>query len=271
MVEENRAVAAISMAALLASASPEGTGFSVEVPASWTQGRTAYGGLSSALALEAARRIASDLPPLRSAQIAFIGPLGGRVRVTASLLRRGRSSAYVQADVTGENGLGLRAIFLFMANQASSVEITRHPMPDVPPPGTKPLDFPPELRPAFTENFDYRPAIFWQDKDGAPQSDFAFWVRLRDRQGIDPHVGLLALADALPPAAMPLARRPGPTSSANWTINFMQQPPVTTDGWWLLRSTLQNAVDGNSSQQMGIWNRDGLPVAAGMQHVALFF
>jgi acyl-CoA thioesterase len=271
MAEKNREGAAMSLAALLASKAPEGTGFSVEVPASWTQGRTAYGGLSSALALEAARRIASDLPPLRSAQIAFIGPLGGRIQVTASLLRRGRSSAYIQADVTGENGLGLRAIFLFMAGQSSSVDITRYPVPDVPPPGSKPLDFPAELRPAFTENFDYRPAIFWQARDGTPQSDFAFWVRLRDGQGIDPHVGLLALADALPPAAMPLASRPGPTSSANWTINFMQQPPVTTDGWWLLRSTLQNAVDGNSSQQMGIWNRDGLPVAAGMQHVALFF
>ncbi|MDG5493736.1 thioesterase family protein [Niveispirillum sp. BGYR6] len=271
MVEENGEGAAMSLAALLNAAAWEGTGFSVTVPASWAQGRTAYGGLSAALALEAARRFAPDLPPLRSAQIAFIGPLGGRVQVTASLLRRGRSSAYIQADVMGENGLGLRAIFLFMAAQSSSVDVTRHPMPDVPPPGAKPLEFPVEQRPAFTENFDYRPAIFWQAKDGTPRSDFAFWVRLRDGRDIDPSVGLLALADALPPAAMPLARRPGPTSSANWTINFMQHPPVTTDGWWLLRSTLQNAVDGNSSQQMGIWNRDGLPVAAGMQHVALFF
>lgn len=271
MVEENREGVAVSLAALLASTSPEEGGFSLEIPASWTQGRTAYGGLSSALALEAARRVLPDLPPLRSAQIAFIGPLGGRVQVSASLLRRGRSSAYVQADVTGENGLGLRAIFLFMASQSSSVDFTHHPMPDVPPPGSKPLDFPAELRPAFTENFDYRPAIFWQAADGAPRSDFAFWVRLRDGRDVNAHVGLLALADALPPAAMPLARRPGPTSSANWTINFMHHPPMTTDGWWLLRSTAQNAVDGNSSQQMGIWNRDGLPVATGMQHVALFF
>lgn len=271
MVEKNGEGAAISLAALLASATPDGTGFSVEVPASWAQGRTAYGGLSSALALEAARQISTDLPPLRSAQIAFIGPLGGRVQVTASLLRRGRSSAYIQADVTGENGLGLRAIFLFMASQSSSVDVTCHPMPDVPPPGTRTLDFPVELRPAFTDNFDYRPAIFWQANDGTARGDFAFWVRLRDGRGVDPYVGLLALADALPPAAMPLASRPGPTSSANWTINFMQHPPQTIDGWWLLRSTLQNAVDGNGSQQMGIWNRDGLPVAAGMQHVALFF
>ncbi|MQP66515.1 thioesterase family protein [Niveispirillum sp. SYP-B3756] len=271
MVDKNGEVAALSLAALLESAVWEGASFSVAIPSSWSQGRTAYGGLSAALALEAARRITADLPPLRSAQIAFIGPLGGKVQVSATLLRRGRSSAYIQADVMGENGLGLRAIFLFMAAQSSSVDVTRHPIPDVPPPGAKPLEFPVEQRPAFTENFDYQPAIFWQASDGTPRSDFAFWVRLRDGRDIDPSVGLLALADALPPAAMPLARRPGPTSSANWTINFMQHPPVTTDGWWLLRSTLQNAVDGNSSQQMGIWNRDGLPVAAGMQHVALFF
>jgi hypothetical protein len=54
------------------------------------QGRTTYGGCSAALCLEAAKRLlrdqrhssgAAELPPLRSAQVAFVGPAGGDVQV----------------------------------------------------------------------------------------------------------------------------------------------------------------------------------------------
>ena len=61
----------------------------VQIPPSWHQGRTAYGGLSAALAYQAAKLAEADLPPLQSAQIAFAGPLAGEVTITASTLRRG--------------------------------------------------------------------------------------------------------------------------------------------------------------------------------------
>jgi hypothetical protein len=45
-----------------------------DTPANWLQGRTIYGGLSVALALQAALRDGpTGLPPLKSAQIAFVG------------------------------------------------------------------------------------------------------------------------------------------------------------------------------------------------------
>ena len=59
----------------------------------WLQGRTAYGGLSAAIALASAKAGYADLPPLRSAQIAFVGPLSGDVTATPALLRRGKNSA----------------------------------------------------------------------------------------------------------------------------------------------------------------------------------
>jgi acyl-CoA thioesterase len=45
----------------------------VTVPEDWMQGRTTYGGLTAALCLKAALPLAGDRP-LRSAQIAFVGP-----------------------------------------------------------------------------------------------------------------------------------------------------------------------------------------------------
>ena len=67
-------------------------GFATAIPEDWMQGRTSYGGFSAALALEAARGLAPDLPPLRSAQVSFVGPLSGEVEVRARMLRRGKNA-----------------------------------------------------------------------------------------------------------------------------------------------------------------------------------
>ncbi|MEK7264701.1 MAG: acyl-CoA thioesterase domain-containing protein, partial [Pseudomonadota bacterium] len=51
------------------------------VAENWLQGRTIYGGMTAALCLEGALRTFPDLPPLRSAQISFVGPAEGEVAV----------------------------------------------------------------------------------------------------------------------------------------------------------------------------------------------
>lgn len=45
------------------------------VPDQWRQGRTAYGGLTAGLAYAAVQVEFPDAPPLRSANINFIGPV----------------------------------------------------------------------------------------------------------------------------------------------------------------------------------------------------
>ena len=85
----------MSFVELLASIVPTDAGFAVDAPPSWSQGRTLYGGISSALCLEAVHRAFPDLPPLRSAQIAFVGPASGNVSMHPTILRRGKSTAFV--------------------------------------------------------------------------------------------------------------------------------------------------------------------------------
>ena len=123
-----------SLPDLLASVEPIDGGFRTRVPDNWLQGRTAYGGLSSALAVHAAMLIEPDLPPLRTAQIAFIGPLSGEITVTAQRLRRGRNAAFLQADIVSEAGLGYRAMFVFMAGHTSRLNLDETPRSTVAPP-----------------------------------------------------------------------------------------------------------------------------------------
>jgi len=94
---------------------------------------------------------------------------------------------------------------------------------------------------------------------------------LRAFDGLDPMVHVLAVADALPPAAFKLLeQRQAPISSLTWIVNLLTPTPITTDGWWLLSATSDYAKNGCSSQSMMIWNADGQPIAQGMQSVAIF-
>ncbi|CAN5668112.1 thioesterase family protein [soil metagenome] len=251
---------------ILAAATPIDGGFRTDIPADWLQGRTAYGGLSSALALHAAQAIEPDLPPLRSAQISFIGPLAGAVSVTATKLRRGRNAAFIQADIVSQAGLGFRATFVFMADQRSRVDFIggqpntlRPPAPD-----TKVYTGTDEF---FTGNFNFLDL----KAEAKGEAEWLRWARLRDRVGLDPMVELLAVGDALPPAAFKLfGKAPVPISSLTWIVNLLTPTPTTRDGWWLLSAVTDRAQHGCSSQVMTMWNADGEPVAQGMQSVALF-
>jgi acyl-CoA thioesterase len=95
-------------------------------------------------------------------------------------------------------------------------------------------------------------------------------VRLTERDGLDPMIELVAIADCLPPAALKLVGGPAPVSSMTWQLNLLGPTPRTRDGWWLLRAAADYAKDGSSSQSMGIWNTDGTPVAEQVQSVAIF-
>lgn len=252
---------------ILAAAQTGDNTFTAPIPDTWMQGRTAYGGLSAALALEAALRSQPDLPPLRSAQIAFVGPLAGEARVETRLLRRGRTAAYVEANVFSGDRLGLRALFVFMMALESAIDFASDVRPDAP----DPVDAAPAMANPdptfFTNNLEYRHALPIEAR-GTP--DLMRWVRLKAREGLHPMVELMAIGDALPPAAMALFERPGPVSSMTWMVNILAAEPATRDGWWLSRSSADIARHGSSSQAMQLWNADRQPVVSGMQSVAIF-
>ncbi len=236
--------------------------FCATIGDSWLQGRTAYGGASAAIALAATKAAFTGLPPLRCVQVAFVGPLAGHVRIMPTLLRRGKNSAFIACDVTGSDGVGLRAMFLFMASRDSTINYANlgappHDLPEIDAgnPATSPQ--------GFLSNFDFA-------RGAKRDAGYLRWARLRDRTAVDVETELLAIADALPPAAMIFARDWGPISTATWQINLVSDAPATGDGWWLLGADTLQAGHGSSSQTMTIWNRDGAAVATATQSVALF-
>lgn len=258
----------LAFSEILARAGGEPGARSFTVPKEWHQGRTAYGGFSTALSLVAAMEAGGELPPLRSAQVSMIAPLFGKVEVRARVLRRGRNATWVAAEIKREGEVGFTASFVFMGPVESVLHIDDRPVPAGLIPVQEAQSFANDRAPAFLgHNFDVRFAL---QRGEGKRPELCWWVRLRERAGLDPMVELILCADALPPGVMSLLTPKTPVSTMQWQVNLLTPAPVTQDGWWLLRSVGDYAEAGCSSQSMAIWNAAGAPMLAGMQSVALF-
>lgn len=258
----------MSFPEVLAAAEPIEGGFRAAVPPDWHQGRTAYGGFSSALALTAAMRLGGELPPLRSTQVSMIAPLVGKIEVRAREVRRGRNVVWMKAEIAGEKGVGLTASFAFMRPVESVLKIDAQSLPDglIAPEDGAPLS---SSRGAtfLRHNFDVRFAL---PKSTAKRAEMCWWARARDRTNLAPIIELLLCADVLPPGVMPLLDPTVPVSTMHWQANILTAVPQTDRGWWLLRSTGDHARSGFSSQRMSMWNTNGQPIMAGLQSIAIF-
>ena len=241
------------------------------IPESWMQGRTTYGGLTAALSFQAAMGLEDDIP-IRSAQVAFVGPVGGDVTIKPTLLRRGKNTAYVSVDVIADGNVTAQSIFAFGKAKESAVHFDDMPMPAA----RAPEDIPPFFeegrpRPGFTQNFDMLLALGGRPISGSDDRSIGLWMRHLDPDAPRDATAILAIGDAPPPAVMSVFKEPIRISSMTWMAEFMTDT-ITTDpaGWFFAQHTAQLAKDGYSSQSMRLWNRQGKPILVGRQTIAVF-
>ena len=241
------------------------------VPESWMQGRTTYGGLTAALSLQAAMRLVDDIP-IRSAQVSFVGPVGGDVTIKPTLLRRGKNTAFVSVDISAESGVTAQSIFAFGKAKESAVHFDDMPMPPAPAPEDIESFFDKDRpRPGFTQNFDMLLAMGGRPISGSKDRSIGLWMRHLDPATPQDATALLAIGDAPPPAAMSMLKAPSRSSSMTWMAEFMTDNIQTDpDGWYFAQHTAQLAKSGYSSQSMRLWNRHGEPILVGRQTIAVF-
>src|SRR3546814_1044053 len=91
---------------LLSAVRIDGDTAKAHIDEGWMQGRTAYGGISSAVALAGTMALHPTETPLRYAQISFVGPVGGDCTVETRVLRQSKSSLFLDAGVSSDQGFG---------------------------------------------------------------------------------------------------------------------------------------------------------------------
>ncbi|WP_171121337.1 MULTISPECIES: thioesterase family protein [unclassified Ruegeria] len=261
-----------TLAEVLESRMPEGDDLRYPVPSEWMQGRTTFGGFSSALMLDAVRTKHQDLPSLRSALVNFTAPIGTSPTIGTEVLRQGRNVTIINARAEIDGKVAAMATFSFGYPQDSHVAF-ECPANSAEEPENTGYYFPPDLpKPPipFLQNFDVRLIDGALPFSGAEKGYMRLWARHKDPCMWDRMEGLISVADLPPPAIYPALKKPGPNSSMNWIFNVLAEEIRTREGWWLLEHQLTAGRNGYSSQVMRVWNTDGDLVVDGMQSVIIF-
>ena len=235
----------------------------------WRQGRTVFGGLSASLAVTAAQQAFSALPPLRSAQFAFIGPVTGPLEMAPRLLRAGKSASFVEVIGTSESEDVFRATLLFGAPRDSAYNYRSLPMPAAPDPDGLPDFFDAPFAPRCTGQFEGRIAGGATPISGANKPELLLWMRHRDSSAPDNVGSILALGDVPPPAAIAMFTSSAPISTVSWSVDVIGTQ-FRGAAWHLAHVEGETISEGYSAQRMTLWNSDGQPVLSGRQTIAVF-
>lgn len=237
---------------------------------SWRQGRTLFGGMSAALCYAACERALPDLPPLRSAQIAYVGPSLGETTIHPTVLRRGKSVTFMGCDMISEGSVATRALFVFGGDRPSAFADTAPSAPPVPRPADCAPLWPEGFGPTFAQHIEQRQAGPLRPMGGADAGDLIIWARLRDSQPPAGLVSLVALGDALPPASFTRLSQGAMISTVTWQLDLADTATFDPRQWHLLRSTDDALGHGYAGQAMAMWDEAGQPVLLARQTVAIF-
>jgi len=238
----------------------------------WSQGRSAFGGISAAFAVTAMRKKLARPQTIRSLMISFIAPVApGEVTVEATVLRQGKNVTQCSANVISKGQIALQAMAAFgnprEAFKPAAADKKELPSRDS---GIAFSDNTKRL-PHFLQYFDG----CWID-GGIPFSGnykpfLNMWVRHKQDVSRFPIEKLVAIADIPPPVLLShFEKPPVPASSLTWSLEFVEAPEKIKGEWFYLEFEVDAAADGYTQQSGKIYDELGRLVALTRQCMVYF-
>jgi acyl-CoA thioesterase len=255
---------------VLKSVRRDGETWIASISEDWLQGRSAFGGLQAALAVQVMRELVPADVPLRSLQVTFIAPIpASTVRMEAKILRQGKSVTQVEARLMDGDATACLVIGVFGASRESSLHVLP-PRPAIEAMATPHvLRYVPGLLPQFTQHFE----ASWLQGDipftGSNKTAQVVEVALKD-EGVADEAQVIAFADFIPPVALSMLHQPAPGSSLTWMLELFADSRGLPLSGWRIDAQLQAAQDGYTSQQVMLWGPNGAPVALSRQSMVVF-
>lgn len=248
-----------------------------DVTDDWLQGRTAFGGLSSAFGVQAMRDLPTpiaDGTSLRALQTAFVGPVGaGTVRVEAILLREGKSIRQVQATLRQEGQIAAVMLGVFAKDRASTMRPVRPPRPPAShaPEALLTRPFVAGSTPSFLRHFDMR----WDDGpmpgSGGSGMSTRIHMRLLDAAGLSNEILTVMMADVSPTPAAGQFKPAVPASSVSWALELRPSDrAIAPDGWWRADNDSIVVDGGYVNHSARLWAPGGELAALAYQVVSIY-
>ncbi|MFA5940407.1 MAG: thioesterase family protein [Sinimarinibacterium sp.] len=251
---------------------PGNGGWQADIGEDWLQGRTAFGGLQTALAIRALRQQVPDGLPLRVAQTTFMAPVpAGPVRLDARILRTGKSAVHGECRIAAGDQTLCMVMAIFGSSRTSGLRLSPAPA-DIPDNGDPKREFRyvQGISPSFAQHFVMR----WSRGDrlfsGSTQTFTSIHVRHRDPQPLD-ETHVIALADTVPSPGLSMLSKPAMASSLTWTLELLDHRfDYPHDAFWRMDTEVTAGGDGYLAQSAHLWNPDGRLAALSRQSVVVF-
>jgi acyl-CoA thioesterase len=256
----------------------EGACVFYEVGDDWQQGRTLFGGLLSALAVQAMRDVCGADWPLRALQTSFVGPVSsGRFEVEVHLLRQGKNVRQVQAHIRQGHSGGTAAtagvlLAVFGSGRESALPALMPERPPVSKSAAESLQLPflPGLTPNFTQLFEFSLAEGAYPFMGVDTWSTRTHIRIKDSEGVDNELMTVMLADAGATPALAQLKAPAAASSVSWALELRPVSGTDPSGHWLMDKDALATGEGYVNERTALWTPEGRLAALGYQVVAVY-
>ncbi|HVU05205.1 MAG TPA: thioesterase family protein [Polyangiaceae bacterium] len=247
----------------------DGSTWTVDVPESWLQGRSVFGGLQTALAIRAMRALLPVETPLRVATTTFVAPVpAGRLTLQVRALRAGKSVTHLEARL-GEDGNSAIVVGVFGSHRESAVSVVPRQEPVSRDSGIT-IPHVPGLSPKFTQHVRQHWLMGGLPFTGSSETRAVIEVDLKDA-GPTGAEHVAGIADAIPPIALSHLRSPSPGSSVTWTLEFLRESFAELPlAGYRLDAELTAGAGGYTSQSVMVWGPDGKPAALSRQTMVVF-
>lgn len=249
-------------------------GAEMEIPESWGQGRTVFGGLSAGLLSRAMLNELDDDRTMRVQTVQFIGPLNTQTPFSIEVehLRDGKNVTQMQARLIQDGNVAVQALAAFGQDRDSKLN-TQAPQVELGAPPKKPAWMPqiPKVTPKFHRYIDI--AI---DEGGLPftnkkEAVYEGWMRLSDAPNEFDVSHLIALIDVWPPTVLQQLRWPAPASTLSWNVEFVHShTKISPTDWIGYKATTAKAAEGYAHTEAQIFAPDGTLIALSRQLVTVF-
>lgn len=246
----------------------------ITLPKVWGQGRTAYGGLSGAMLLEAIQEKLGTDRPLRSFNCNFVGPLflEQPFTIEVEVLRQGKNASQALARAIQDGNTSVLCQVCFGEARASKISVVNTDTHQLAlPKKAKFLPQIPKITPKFLRYFDLAIDEGSLPFTGSDKSHIHGWMRYKTPPKKISNGHIIGLIDSWPPTVLQMLRWPAPASTMCWNVEFIH-PHATlkpTD-WFAYKAHTRQAADGYGHTEANIWDQDGELIAVSRQSVAIF-
>ncbi|HEU4727481.1 MAG TPA: thioesterase family protein [Kofleriaceae bacterium] len=268
---------------------PVGTGYQLDVPEGWRQGRGAFGGLVVGALIRAIElRMADPARKVRSVTAEIPGPVEhGTVDIAVEVLRHGKNVSTARAALSQHGEIRSHAVAILGADRgAAAADGLASPASPASPawPAWNDLSRPeapswtqlapigfgdrPGPWPEFARNFEFRLV------EGAPASGGAArtvgWIRSRDPGPARDASYIAAMIDAWWPAAVVRLTRMRPMATIAFTLEIAGGVDgLDPEAPLLYRGRAPVSGDGYCFETRELWSEDGRLVALNHQTFAI--